>query len=201
MTDRPCEAGEQGEDHLVPTRRQFLVALGGTTLAAAAYGYGGRATEQSNTKRSGSTGYSARQDRVAAATAVAEAVYPPSVPVDESFIETRVFGRIEPKPGHFDGLAAAIDTVDGYARARFGGSVTALSPGRRRGVLQSMGVTTVHPTADGTAAERVRYYLVNDLLYALFTSPLSSEWTGVDNPPGHPGGRDAYRRPLGGGDR
>ena len=75
------------------------------------------------------------------------------------------------------------------------------SAGRRRQVLQSMGVTTVHPTADGTTAEQVRFYLVNDLLYVLFTSPKSSELTGIDNPPGHPGGREAYRRGSGEGDR
>ncbi|AEN07868.1 hypothetical protein Halar_0645 (plasmid) [halophilic archaeon DL31] len=197
MTDRSAESADER-----PTRRQFLTALGGSALAAAVYGYGveaGTATEGSTAVQSGD--HPASQCHVDVLTAVARAVYPSTVSVDSSFVERRVFGRIEPKPGHFERLVAAIEAVDGHAQARFGGAMSEFSAGRRRQVLQSMGVTTVHPTADGTTAEQVRFYLVNDLLYVLFTSPKSSELTGIDNPPGHPGGREAYRRGSGEGDR
>jgi hypothetical protein len=132
---------------------------------------------------------------------VANAVYPSDVSVDESFVESRVFGRPEPIPGHFDELRAAVEAVDDYAAARFGRRLVDLPPARRRAALSAMGVTKVHPTDDGTTAERVRFYLLNDLLYAFFTSPISSELTGIENPPGYPGGREAYRRPPEGSER
>ncbi|GCF12078.1 hypothetical protein Harman_00130 [Haloarcula mannanilytica] len=151
-------------------------------------------TSSSSATATQSSADPASQYHIDVMTAIARAVYPSAVSVEKSFIESRVFGRIEPKPGHFEGLITTIEAVDSYAQARFGGEITELPPGRRRQVLQSMGVTTVHPTADGTTAERVRFYLINDLLYVLFTSPKSSELTGIDNPPGHPGGREAYQR-------
>jgi hypothetical protein len=197
MTEQPDESTDA-----VPTRRQFLTGLVGSTLAAAGYGYGIDFETSSGTAAAAqSTADQASQYHIDVLTAVARAVYPSAVSVETSFIERRVFGRIEPKPGHFEELVAAIEAVDSHARARFGGGITEISPGRRRQVLQSMGVTTVHPTADGTTAERVRFYLVNDLLYVLFTSPKSSDLLGIDNPPGHPGGREAYQRAPEEGDR
>jgi hypothetical protein len=170
-----------------------LGALGGAAVGAGAYGYG--TTAQGT--RGASDGHPASREHVETAAAVADAIYPQSVPVDESFVETAVFDRVEPTPGHFDALVESIEAVDSYARARFGASVTDLSPARRRQVLRSMNATAVHPMPDGTTAERVRFYLVNDLLYALYTSPRSRALTGIENPPGHPGGLDAYRRAPG----
>lgn len=189
-------------DDGVPSRRQFLTALGGTALAAAGYAYGteytGSVAADSATE---SSSHPASREHIDALSAIASAVYPSAVSIDPSFIESRVFGRVEPEPGHFDNLVTAIEAVDDHARARFGGRITDLSAGRRRQVLQSMGVTTVHPTADGTTAERVRFYLVGDLLYVLFTSPAGGKLLGVDNPPGHPGGREAYQHGPEGGER
>lgn len=193
---------QHGADDSVLTRRGFFTALGGTGLAATSYGYGidsGRSLTAATKTQSGS--HPASQYHIDVMTAIARAVYPSAVSVDSSFIESRVFGRVEPKTDHFENLVAAIEAVDSHARARFGGGVTDISAARRRRVLQSMGVTTVHPTADGTTAERIRFYLLNDLLYALFTSSVGGELMGIDNPPGYPGGREAYRRGPDGGER
>lgn len=191
-----------GADDSTLTRREFFAALGGAGVAATGYGYGidsGGSLTAATETRSGS--HPASEHHVDVLTAIADAVYPSAVSVERSFVESRVLGRVEPKPGHFENLLATVEAVDSHARARFGGGVTDISAGRRRKVLQSMGVTVVHPTADGTTAERVRFYLVNDLLYALFTSPVGGELMGVDNPPGHPGGKEAYRRRPDGGER
>lgn len=197
MTENQSES-----DDGVPSRRQFLTALGGTALAATGYGYGtdsgGSVAADSAT---GSSSHPASGDHIDTLTAIASAVYPSDVSIERSFIESRVFGRVEPGPNHFENLVTAIEAVDDHARARFGGRITDLSAGRRRQVLQSMGVTTVHPTADGTTAEQVRFYLVGDLLYVLFTSPAGGKLLGVENPPGHPGGREAYQRGPEGGER
>lgn len=136
----------------------------------------------------------ASDDRVASATAVAEVVYPSAVDVDPTFVERRLFGRVEPTPGHLDGVARALDELDGVARAEFGAPMEALSLSDRRRVLEELGVFDVHPGRDGTLAERVRYYVVNDLLYALFTHPTGGSLMGIPNPPGHPGGNELYRR-------
>jgi hypothetical protein len=39
----------------------------------------------------------------------------------------------------------------------------------------------------------VRYYVVNELLYALYTSPTGGELVGIENPQGHPGGHESYQ--------
>lgn len=176
------------------TRRETLLALGGTMVGAAGYGYGVRPSRSEALHEGSDRERSVPADHVETMTALAAAVYPSSVSVDESFIEDRVFGRTEPRPGHMDELHASIETLDEYATARFGDRIPDLSPERRRAVLRSMGVTESHPDRRGTRAERIRFYLLNDLVFALLTSPMSSDLTGIENPPGHPGGREAYRR-------
>jgi hypothetical protein len=165
------------------TRRDALAVLG--TLATG----GGAAAIRSDEEATAAT-----DRRVDAATAVAEVVYPSAATVERGFVETFLFGRVEPVSGHFDGLAAAIDRTDRFARSRHGGRLPSLSPAERRDVLESMGVYAVHADPDGTTAERVRHYLVNDLLYALFTHPKGGDLLGVPNPPGYPGGNEVYQR-------
>lgn len=170
------------------TRRDALVAIAGTTLGATALGYGpGLLAAETDDEP-------ATDARVAATTAVAAVVYPSAVSVDESFVRRRVFGRPEPLPGHFEGLAAAVDTVDEFCVARFDRPVAALDPADRHRALVELGVYAVHANREGSVAERVRYYLVNDLLYALFTHPTGGELLGNPNPPGWPGGIDVYQR-------
>lgn len=195
MSGRSDDATDSRGRDRTATRRRSLLALGCAVLGAAGYGYGVAPNGDRSPLAGARDGERPMTSaRIATLTALAEAVYPPAVDVDRDFVERRIVDRVEPQPGHFDGLVAAIDAVDGRARARFGAPVGVLSVDDRRRVLRSMGVTAVHPAPDGTTAERVRYYLINDLLFALLTSPISSDLTGIENPPGHPGGREAYRR-------
>lgn len=199
MTDRATESSARGERLPTISRRGLLTALGGAAAAAAGYGYGlGSEGRLSLDDAAGSDDSPASPADVETLTALATAILPSSFDVDESWVENRVLGRVEPKPGHFERLVAAIEAVDSHAKARFGAPVTSLPSSQRRGVLVSMGVTEVHPTADGTTAERVRFHLVNDLLYAMLTSPESSDLTGIANPPGYPGGTSVYTQGPGG---
>jgi len=50
----------------------------------------------------------------------------------------------------------------------------------------------VSPSKPG---HRVRYYLVNDLLFALYSSPTGGKLVGIENPQGHPGGTGSYQQP------
>jgi hypothetical protein len=61
-------------------------------------------------------------------------------------------------------------------------------------VLDEMGVDTADPDPEGPDPARVRFYVVNDLLFALYASPTGGELVGIENPQGHPGGTDSYRR-------
>jgi hypothetical protein len=56
-----------------------------------------------------------------------------------------------------------------------------------------MGVHTADPDSEGTDPERVRFHVVNELLYALYTSPTGGELVGIENPQGYPGGTASYR--------
>lgn len=187
------DVGDGTEESL--SRRGMLIGLSGAVAGSAAYGYG---SEWAGSRSAPGDADSDERDisstRIATLQSVASAVYPSAIDVDSDFIERQVLDRTEPRPDHFDEMESAIETVDTYAKARFGDRMKELSEDDRRRVLHSVGATRVRPTADGTTAERVRYYLINDLLYALFTSALSSELTGIENPPGHPGGREAYQR-------
>jgi hypothetical protein len=57
-----------------------------------------------------------------------------------------------------------------------------------------MGVQSAESDSGGGVPERIRYHLVNSLLYALFTSPMGSELVGISNPTGHPGGYESLTR-------
>jgi hypothetical protein len=61
-----------------------------------------------------------------------------------------------------------------------------------------MGADTVDPDPDGGDVARVRYYVVNELLFALYASPTGAELLGLENPQGHPGGLASYQRGPGG---
>ena len=199
MTDSRSTLTDTRDDLPSLSRRQLLAALGGAAVAAGGYGYGVGGGAGRAPGGGGDASDSLASDaHIETLTALAEAIYPPSIAVDESWVENRVFGRVEPQEGHFDQLVAAVEAVDEHARARFGGPVTALSPDHRRGVLHSVGATEVHPTPDGTTAERVRFYLLGDLLYVMLTAPESTKLTGIANPPGYPGGTDVYKRGPGG---
>jgi len=126
--------------------------------------------------------------------AVSEVVYPTEIDIDRSFVSTYVVGRLNNREAHVRAQSDALERLDTHARRQAGRSLTALNPSERRSVLETMGVNTAHPNPDGTPAERVRYYVVNDLLYVLFSTPTGGELVGCENPPGYPGGVEAYQR-------
>jgi hypothetical protein len=127
------------------------------------------------------------------ATAVAVAVYPSAVEDVGAFVERYVEGRARTDDDHARGVAAAVETLDDYARTIHGEPYAELGEQTRRETLEDMSVDTADPDPDGREPERVRYYLVNELLYALYASPTGASLAGLENPPGHPGGIESYR--------
>lgn len=126
--------------------------------------------------------------------AVGSAVYPSQVENVEAFVTTYALTRSEDDPEYRQGMAAAAKTLDAYTRHWEDTSYADLSRDERERILHSMGVDDASPDPEGADAERVRFYLVNELLYALYTSDTGGKLVGLENPQGYPGGTDSYQR-------
>ena len=126
-------------------------------------------------------------------TAVAAVVYPEEVSGVEPFVERFLDGRLD-ESAHAEGIRAAVSELDDAARSWHGAPIVELSLSDRDALLREVGADTAEEDPDGTVAERVRYYVVNELLLALYTSPTGGELVGLENPQGHPGGTESYRR-------
>jgi len=127
-------------------------------------------------------------------TAAAAVVYPSELGDVEPFVDGFARARATEQPGHAAGVAAATEYVVEWTRSWLDAEFPALEPERREEALDRMGVREADPDPEGTEAERVRYYVVNELLFALYASPTGGELVGIENPQGHPGGTESYRR-------
>ena len=107
---------------------------------------------------------------------------------------TYVLGRIEERATYREGMADALLALDERAQEWYGLAFVDLSRGNRNALLSEIGVETADPDPEGRTPERIRYYLVNDLLFAFYASPAGGELVGIENPQGHPGGLDSYQR-------
>jgi len=131
---------------------------------------------------------------VDALVGTAEIVYPSAVENIGAFVETYASTKLDRRPAFANGAVEAVDALDAEAKLTFDESYLELDDVERETVIRSMGADTADPNPDGTGAQRVRYYLVNEVLYALFTSPTGGTLVGNDNPDGHPGGIESYRQ-------
>jgi hypothetical protein len=131
---------------------------------------------------------------LATTVAIAHAVYPSEVETVESFVRTYALSRSEDDDAYRAGMADAVAALDDYAREWYDSEYVALDADTAETALHEMGVDVEDPDPDGVPAERVRYYLVNELLYALYTSDTGGRLVGIENPQGFPGGTDSYQR-------
>jgi len=167
------------------TRRDAVVALGAAGVATA--GLGALVWEDEADKP---VSPSTKRTLVAAA----EALYPTEVSGIEGFVETYVLGRVEDRPDHRAGIEAAATALEEYTREWDDTSYTELPRAQRQAIFDRMAVSDADPDPEGSQRERVRYYVVNDLLFALYSSPTGGELVGLENPQGHPGGTASYQR-------
>lgn len=144
---------------------------------------------------SGSGHDSALDDHVVdTLVAVGGVVYPTAVSGVEPFVSTYLQGRARDDPSFRDGVRTVVDRIDDMSEAWFGHRYADLDAETRDRALRAVGAETANPDPEGSPAERIRYYLVNELLYALYTSPAGGELVGIENPQGHPGGRASYQQ-------
>ena len=169
------------------TRRDAVLSLfvGGSAGAVGAYGSRAR-TDRTND--SNADGAAAARTLVA----VAEVVYPSEVSGTEEFVTQYASGLTDRRTAS---VAAAADELDSYARRTRGSAFTDLSVDGRDSVLRGMGVDRTGASPDGSLPERVRYYLVDQALYGLYTSPKGGRLVGMENPVGYPGGYESYQKP------
>jgi len=125
--------------------------------------------------------------------AVATVVYPSAVDGVEAFVNRFLDGRLTGST-HADGLHTAVSELDDAARSWHGVPIADLSESDCDRLLREVGADIAEEDRDGTLAERVRYYVVNELLLALYASPTGGELVGLENPQGTPGGTESYQR-------
>jgi hypothetical protein len=131
-------------------------------------------------------------DVLSGLTAAAEVVFPSAVEVTDSFLRTYVLGREYDREGFIFEVRDALDALDRHGREQYGSGFAALSQTQRDSLLREIGTDSVTPDPEGTEAERIRHYVVNELLCALYTTPKGGELVGNESPPGYAGGTEVY---------
>ncbi|MEZ3163469.1 gluconate 2-dehydrogenase subunit 3 family protein [Halorubrum sp. RMP-47] len=126
-------------------------------------------------------------------TAVASVVYPSDLAGVEAFVEAFLAGRLDGS-AHATGVRETVAELNHLANSWHGAPVADLDAADRDRLLREVGADAADEDPDGTTAERVRYYVVNELLLALYASPTGGELVGIENPQGHPGGAESYQR-------
>ncbi|MDY6775931.1 MAG: gluconate 2-dehydrogenase subunit 3 family protein [Halobacteria archaeon] len=172
------------------TRRDLMAAL-------AAVGVGGAAlvaVEESEESDQGTKPLT--DEEVEVFVAAAETVYPSELEADETeeFVSSYVLSRAHDSPDRAERLSDAVAYLDKYAESWYGDRFADLSRDERDEALRAMGAETADPDPEGSGVEAVRYHVVNELLFALYTTPTGGELVGLENPQGHPGGTSSYTR-------
>ncbi|MFC7209004.1 gluconate 2-dehydrogenase subunit 3 family protein [Natronoarchaeum sp. GCM10025321] len=175
------------------TRRDAVAALaavgatGGVALAARR-----RAENSTDSDGEWDDGLPDEETVRASMTAIATVVYPDEVSGVEAFVDRFLDGRLD-RSAHAEGVHTAVADLDEVARSWHGAPITELPPEDRDTLLRETGADTAEEDSEGSLAERVRYYVINELLLALYTSPTGGELVGLENPQGHPGGAESYQ--------
>ena len=172
------------------TRRDALIALGAAGVGAGGLGALAWGRLDDTGRDANSVATTDREILVAAA----KALYPEQVSGIDSFVETYVVGRVENRSAYLDGVQAAAQALDEYTRHWYDQSFADLDRSTRQDVFDDYGLADRDPDPDGTERQRARYYLVNELLFAFYSSPTGGSLIGLENPPGHPGGLETYQR-------
>lgn len=123
---------------------------------------------------------------------IAAVIYPSQVTGLRDFVTTYLNGRLD-DADYTTGFTATIDRLDELSTDWYQAKYVDLTPANQETMLHETGAATADPAPSGTPGSRIRYYLVNELLYALYTSPTGGRLVGIENPQGYPGGITTYQ--------
>jgi hypothetical protein len=174
------------------TRRDALTALGVAGLGATGVGALTWETLDGATEEGEDPPLGDHERRTL--ETLAGVLYPSEVSGIPDFLETYVLGRAREDPARARGIADAIARLDEYTNVWYESDYVNLRPSNHEDVLEEMGLSETDPDPEGGDAERVRFYLVNELLFALYATPTGGELVGLENPQGFPGGVESYQR-------
>ena len=169
------------------TRRDVFLATAGATAASVAGLWVAERDERAAREGRDTFG----DDDVETLRAIADVVYPSEVETTQDVVEAYV------EEMHADrrrGMTRAIDDLNHEVQRVHGRRFEAFDPGPGDSILRGVGVLRARPLASGTVPERIRFYLVNGLLYALYTDPAGTGLLGIENPLGYPGGYESALR-------
>ncbi|WP_435115209.1 gluconate 2-dehydrogenase subunit 3 family protein [Halolamina sp. C58] len=176
------------------TRRDALAALSAVGMSGAAGCSAPDADSWDEGPEDGDADIELGDDDLETLVALAGVLYPSEVENVGEFVAEWVRPRVRERPEHGRGMLAAIATLNEYAENLEGAAYADLDAGDREELLSYMAVDVADPDPEGDDDERVRYYLVNDLLFGLYASPTGASLAGLENPPGYPGGTASYQR-------
>lgn len=157
------------------TRRDALSALAAAGIT-------------STTGCAGLSGSTADASPMETLVGVADVLYPSEVEVTEEFIETFMFGRITDKAEYRERLTAGIETLNALAADEFGSAFLGLGADERVALFAETKLRSGASVHDGGDIEQVNYHILDELLFALYSSPRGGELVGNPNPRGFPGG-------------
>lgn len=123
--------------------------------------------------------------------AIAEVVYPSDVQLTVEDIAEFVAGLSDDRRRE---MIRTLDQLEWYLFDGYGRSVVELPVRRRDAALRSIGTARAGSSPEGSLPERIRFYLINQLLYLLYTTPRGSRVLDIENPVGYPGGYESYQQ-------
>ena len=167
-----------------------LAALGGA--GGAAYGYTRLSDSETDSPVPDELPGDAHVRETMVATA--EIVYPSDLSGTSEFVEELLDARLAEDDDHATGIREAVAILDEHSRTWYDQPFADLPLTSRENALEGIGAATADEHPEGSTAERVRYYVVNELLLALYSSPTGGKLVGIENPQGHPGGTESYQR-------
>lgn len=175
------------------TRRDLVAAL---SAAGVAVGGGAVLLSKDKSEKSAEADSEGRlSDRdYATLAAAAEVLYPSDLTEVETFVTGFVKRRAEESDEYAEGMRETVTYLNEYSEAWYDEGFVALEPSNREQAFRESGAVTADPVPDGSDVERIRYYVINELLFALYSTPTGSELVGLENPQGYPGGIESYQR-------
>lgn len=127
--------------------------------------------------------------------ALAEVLYPSEAEPTSEFVETFMYGRINDEEAYRAELESGVETLNRLANDQHGEDFHALDADQRVSVIENTDLRTGASDEEGSDVERTNYYLLDELLFAFYSSPVGGELVGSTNPRGFPGGF-GYSPPL-----